>query len=149
MSERSFKVSTLDVPVDATLSPEQGWRELQVRWLVSSETMGAGSTVVGYSVFPPGAAHELHRHPDAEEWEYVLRGSGVKRVGEDEVAIGVGDLVFTPQDVFHGVFNDSGETLETLWGYCGASSLEQAGYVLPDADSEPRLRAWPDDEGTR
>jgi len=141
VSESRFKVRAEAVPVDDGLAPELGWRDLQVRWLVG-EGMGSESTVVGYSVFPPGAAHELHRHPRAEEWEYVLRGSGVKRVGEEEIEIAAGDLVFTPRDVYHGVFNDSSATLETLWGYCGAASLEGAGYVLPGA--EPLLRAWPD-----
>lgn len=141
MSESRFKVRADSVAIDDALAPELGWRDLQVRWLVGAESMGSEDTVVGYSVFPPGAAHELHRHPRAEEWEYVLRGSGVKRVGDEEIEIAAGDLVFTPRDVYHGVFNDSAQTLETLWGYCGAASLDGAGYVLPGG--EPSLRAWP------
>jgi quercetin dioxygenase-like cupin family protein len=135
-SER-YRAHAVGVPVDTTLSGDDGWHELQVRWLVSNEQMGAESTVVGMSVFPPGAKHDLHRHPHAEEWEYVLSGSGVKRTEGVDVPISAGDVVFTPRDTYHGVANTSDETLTTLWGYTGAASLEQAGYVRPEDDDRP------------
>jgi quercetin dioxygenase-like cupin family protein len=126
-----------DVPVDNTLEEGAGWHKLQVRWLVSRETQGSEHTVVGLSVFPPGAKHDLHRHPNAEEWEYVLSGSGIKHTAGRDVAISQGDIVFTPRDEYHGVANTSEhETLRTLWGY-SAASLEEAGYVRPEDDDEP------------
>jgi quercetin dioxygenase-like cupin family protein len=124
-------------PVDTTLDPGEGWHELQVRWLVTRELVGSETTVVGLSVFPPGAKHDLHRHPHAEEWEYVLSGSGIKRVGDRDVPISAGDIVFTPRDAYHGVANTTDETLTTLWGYTGAASLEEAGYVRPADDDSP------------
>jgi quercetin dioxygenase-like cupin family protein len=126
-----------DVPVDNTLEEGAGWHKLQVRWLVSRESQGSEHTVVGLSVFPPGAKHDLHRHPNAEEWEYVLSGSGIKHTAGRDVAISQGDIVFTPRDEYHGVANTSEhETLTTLWGY-SAASLEEAGYVRPEDDDEP------------
>jgi quercetin dioxygenase-like cupin family protein len=126
-----------DVPVDNTLEEGAGWHKLQVRWLVSRESQGSEHTVVGLSVFPPGAKHDLHRHPNAEEWEYVLSGSGIKHTAGRDVAISQGDIVFTPRDEYHGVANTSEhETLRTLWGY-SAASLEEAGYVRPEDDDEP------------
>jgi oxalate decarboxylase/phosphoglucose isomerase-like protein (cupin superfamily) len=135
------KVAATAVAVDTTLDPAEGWHELKVRWLVTRELMGSDSTVVGYSVFPPGAKHDLHRHPRAEEWEFVISGSGIKHVDGVDVPIAAGDLVFSGRGTFHGVANTSSETLTTLWGYTGAASLEEAGYELPD---EPR--AWPAEE---
>jgi oxalate decarboxylase/phosphoglucose isomerase-like protein (cupin superfamily) len=138
------KARAVDVPVDATLDTGEGWHELRVRWLVTNELMGSEKTVVGYSVFPPGARHDLHRHPNAEEWEFVLSGSGVKRVGDQNVEISEGDIVFTPQNQFHGVANTSEtDTLTTIWGYCGAGSLEDAGYVLPSDDDQPNTSTTP------
>jgi uncharacterized RmlC-like cupin family protein len=40
---------------------------MDVRWLVTSETVGATETVFGVTIFPPGAKHELHRHPNLQE----------------------------------------------------------------------------------
>jgi quercetin dioxygenase-like cupin family protein len=139
------KTRSAAVPVDTTLDAAAGWHELQVRWLVTREQTGSETTVVGLSVFPPGAKHDLHRHPHAEEWEYVLSGSGIKRVGDRDVPIAAGDIVFTPRDEYHGVANTTDETLTTLWGYTGAASLEEAGYVRPADDDRPGAPqgSWP------
>jgi quercetin dioxygenase-like cupin family protein len=132
----SFKVRADAVVVDQGLSADDGWDALEVRWLITGATMGSELTVVGASTFPPGASHDLHRHPHAEEWEYVLDGFGIKRVGDEDLQIGPGDIVFTPRGVIHGVVNTSDEVLRTIWGYSGAGDLAQAGYVLASDDPE-------------
>ena len=79
----------------------------------------------------------MHRHPNAEEWEYVLQGVGIKRVGEDTFYLRAGDLAFVPRNAYHALENASNsETLVTIWGYCGASSLEEAGYFTPEDDQK-------------
>ncbi len=139
-----FKVRADEVDIDSSLSPDHGWVDLRVRWLISRASHGATRTVVGYSVFPPGARHDLHHHPNAEEWEHVLRGHGIKRVGGDDIAIGPGDTIFTPAGTYHGVANVSEQDeLVTIWGYCGAASLEEAGYVVPADDGEAPGAPWP------
>jgi len=37
------------------------------------------------TILPPGVGsmHALHRHPNAEEWEYVVHGVGIKHVGDE------------------------------------------------------------------
>jgi quercetin dioxygenase-like cupin family protein len=148
MTETShpMKIRSMELPVDKGLERERGWEGLEVRWLIHADSVGAEQTVVGLSIFPPGAKHNLHRHPNAEEWEYVLEGRGIKRIGDDDIEIGPGDVVFAPRDTYHGLANPegSGETLITLWGYCGAASLDAAGYVLPKDDPESdQPHDWP------
>ena len=121
-----------EVPSDGSLTDERGWVGMDVKWLIAGSTVGSRQTVVGRTVFPPGARHDLHRHPHAGEWEYVLRGEGVKRVGDDAIRVGEGEIVFVPQGVYHALENTSDtDLLVTIWGYCGAGSLAEAGYVLP------------------
>jgi quercetin dioxygenase-like cupin family protein len=134
-TEHHLKTSGGEIASDASLTEERGWHQMDVRWLITRESMGATKTVVGRTFFPPGGRHDLHRHPNAEEWEYVLSGEGIKRVGDEAFRIGEGELVFCPQDVYHGMENASQtEPLVTIWGYCGAGSLEEAGYILPEDD---------------
>ena len=79
---------------------------------------------------PPGvnARHAMHRHPNAEEWEYVIQGVGIKYVGAKSFFLRAGDLAFVPRNEYHALENASDtETLVTIWGYSGASSLEEAG----------------------
>ncbi len=134
-----FKIVPAQVNPDRTLREDRGWHKMDVQWLITDKTVGSTLTVVGRTTMPPGvkAQHALHRHPNAEEWEIVLQGVGLKHVGDQSFLLKPGELAFVPRDVYHGLENPSdSETLVTLWGYCGASSLEEAGYIIPEDDPD-------------
>jgi quercetin dioxygenase-like cupin family protein len=131
-----YRVSSATVAPDGTLSADEGWIDMEVRWLVTADTVGSEQTVVGRTVLKPGSKHDIHKHPHAEEWEYVVSGSAIKHVGDGSVRLEAGDVVFVPADVFHGLENASdSEPVVTVWGYSGAATLEAAGYELPDSGS--------------
>ena len=138
LTEHARKVSLDDVKVPIDQRPEAGrpgWIDMDVRWLVTRQTVGAEETVFGVTYFPPGSRHEIHRHEHAEEVEYLIAGQGVARVGEDDVAMGVGDAVFVPRNHYHGFRNTSDtETAVMIWCYAGAASLEEAGYITEEQD---------------
>lgn len=130
-----FRVSSMKVDPDAGLSAEEGWIDMEVRWLITADSVGAEQTVVGRTVLKPGSKHDIHRHPHAEEWEYVVSGTAIKHVGDEWVRLEAGDVVFVPANVFHGLENASdSEPVVTVWGYSGAATLEAAGYELPGSD---------------
>jgi quercetin dioxygenase-like cupin family protein len=134
-----FKVRPQDRGPDTSLREDEGWHRMDVRWLITGDSMGSTMTVVGRTMMPPGvkAQHAWHRHPNAEEWELVLQGVGIKHVGSESFFLRPGELAFVPRDVYHGLENASDtEPLVTIWGYCGASSLEQAGYIIPSDDPD-------------
>src|SRR5689334_21198271 len=91
-----FRISSTAVSPDGSLSAEEGWIDMEVRWLVTADTVGAEQTVVGRTVLKPGSKHDIHKHPHAEEWEYVISGSAIKHVGDDSVRLEAGDVVFVP-----------------------------------------------------
>jgi len=131
-----YRVSSMAVPPDGSLTADDGWIDMEVRWLVTADTVGSEQTVVGRTVLRPGSKHDIHRHPHAEEWEYVVSGSAIKHVGGDSVRLEAGDVVFVPANVFHGLENASGsEPVVTIWGYSGAATLAAAGYELPEGDT--------------
>ena len=136
--EHRRKVHVEAVAGEASGQPESGkpgWIDMDVRWLVTRDTVGADETVFGVTYFPPGSRHEIHRHENAEEVEYLIAGQGVARVGEDDVAMGVGDAVFVPRNDYHGFRNTSDtETAVMIWCYAGAASLEEAGYITEEQD---------------
>jgi quercetin dioxygenase-like cupin family protein len=139
LTEKSrYKIDPDDFASDQTLKEERGWLKMDVRWMVTDKTIGSESTVVGRTIMPPGvgAKHALHRHPNAEEWEYIVFGTAIKRVGDDTFILRAGEIAFIPRNVYHGLENASqNEPLITLWGYCGAPSLEKAGYIIPEDDA--------------
>jgi len=135
VKDSHFKIIPDDVKPDSSLKEERGWHKMDVRWLVTGKNMDSKQTVVGRTIMPPGvkSRHAIHRHPNAEEWEYIVSGVGRKHVGDESFVLHAGELAFIPRNAYHGLENASDtETLVTLWGYCGASSLEEAGYVIPE-----------------
>lgn len=128
-STHPMKVSVEGFEADGTLRAEEGWVNMNVKWLITSDNVGAQQTVFGITVFPPGAKHDIHRHPHAEETEYLVEGSGIARVGDDDVEMTAGDIVFVPKDDYHGFVNTSEtERAVMVWCYGGAASLKAAGY---------------------
>jgi quercetin dioxygenase-like cupin family protein len=135
VNKHPYKVTVGDAESSAGI-PERGWVEMDVRWLVTKESVGAAKTVFGVTLFPPGARHELHRHPNAEEVEYLVSGSGIAYVGDDAVELGPGEAVFVPQNEYHGFENNSDSEVVMAWYYAGAASLEDAGFVTRREDDE-------------
>ena len=134
VEDSHFKIQADEVKSDTTLKEERGWHKMDVRWLVTNKTQDSKQTVVGRTIMPPGvkSKHAIHRHPNAEEWEYILSGVALKHVGGETFTLRAGELAYIPRNIYHGLENASDtEPLVTLWGYCGASSLEEAGYVIP------------------
>jgi mannose-6-phosphate isomerase-like protein (cupin superfamily) len=81
-----------------------------------------------------GAKHDIHRHPNAEEVEYLMSGSGIAYVGDDAVELGPGEAVFVPQNEYHGFENTSDGEVVMAWYYAGAASLDDAGFVTRSED---------------
>jgi quercetin dioxygenase-like cupin family protein len=97
VTEHPMKTSFDATPRDAGLRSEDGWVDMDVRWLLTRETVGAEHSVFGITVFPPGSKHDIHRHPNAEEFEYLVSGHGIARVGDADVELGPGEVVFVPR----------------------------------------------------
>jgi quercetin dioxygenase-like cupin family protein len=128
VKEHPYKVGVHETESSPGL-PERGWVDMDVRWLVTKETVGSSKTVFGITFFEPGARHELHRHPNAEEVEYLVSGRGIAYVGDDSIELGAGEAVFVPQNEYHGFENNSDAVVVMAWYYAGAASLEDAGFV--------------------
>src|SRR3954464_10058588 len=53
----------------------------------------------------PGASTTPHYHPRSEEIYYILRGVGLMRIGDESVAVTVGDAVAIPPGLVHQITN--------------------------------------------
>ena len=126
-----YRINVREVPLAGGLTEEEGWVDTRVQFLIDEESAGSDQLVVGRTVLPPGARHERHLHPNADEFLVVLSGSGEIYTAEGEEPAGEGDVVFTPAGPWHGFNNTSAEDVLLLWGWRGAGSLEKAGYELP------------------
>lgn len=114
--------------------PATGFIGMGARWLATDEICDTGSLVVGASRFAArGGAHELHRHAETAEFFIVLSGQGAQ-LDEDgnEVAVEVGEAALLPKGSWHGFRNTGSEEVRAVFGFLGATSLDNAGYELAD-----------------
>jgi mannose-6-phosphate isomerase-like protein (cupin superfamily) len=78
-----------------------------------AESEGAYVVIVG--TFPPSQpAPPLHVHPQTDEAFYVADGDATFRLGDREVPVGAGGLVFVPRGMAHTVWNSGDRPVRGL-----------------------------------
>ena len=100
--------------------------------IVCRENMGSKQTVMGRSVYSPGAYHDQHCHLYAEEFIYCLSGKGVVGNGDKEYLFTPGDVQFAAIGEIHWLRNPFDEPLEFIWVYSGVAMPMESGYSTPD-----------------
>lgn len=91
-----------------------------------------GSELLGARLWrlPPRSANTLHKHITAEEFYFVLEGTGRIRVGDDTLTVPRHGGVWVAPAELRQIFNDSGS--ETLWLIVGAPDREfEPGQMDP------------------
>jgi len=127
---KPYRTNIREVSYVEGLTREEGWINMQVQFLIDEKSAGSDKLVFGYTVLPPGARHERHRHFHCDEFLLVLKGHGEIYTDEGEEPSGEGDVVFTPRGHWHGFNNTSDQEVTLVWGWSGAGSLEAAGYEV-------------------
>ena len=118
------------VPAEAYKDPAAHWRDVARHTLVG----GAGATCpfhVRYFEIAPGgySSHEVHAH---EHVVIPIRGRGVVRIGDREVAVGFGDVVYVAPNDPHQFQNPTDEPFGFL-------------CIVPAERDPPR--PWPPERG--
>jgi quercetin dioxygenase-like cupin family protein len=125
-----FQLHVTDVE-PAPVEPKDGWRDMDIRFLVRDDNANSGEICFWRTLFPPGAAHERHYHPNAAEVLYVLRGRGGAGTEDEEHEVTAGSVVYIPRGAIHWLRNlDPEQELEIVGCYAPVGSLEEAGYVF-------------------
>jgi quercetin dioxygenase-like cupin family protein len=127
---RHFQLNVTDID-PAPVKRDDGWRDMDIRFLVRRDNAGAGEVCFWRTVFPPGGAHERHYHPNAAEVLYVLRGRGAAGTEAEEHEVSPGTVQYIPKGAVHWLRNlEPEQELEIVGCYAVAGSLEEAGYVF-------------------
>lgn len=84
--------------------------------------------------FPPMSANTLHKHIRAEEFYFVLEGTGRMRIGGETLTVAKHGGVLVGPSQLRQVFNDT--DVEVLWLIIGAP--EEVEF-LPGAKTKPDL----------
>ena len=113
----------------ARVKRNEGWHEMNIKWLLDEKTVGIKSAVLFKAVIKAGAAHEKHLHHKADELVYIISGKGCHGLGDEEWDTGPGDAYLDPRDIVHWSYGtDPDDPLILVGVYVGAGSLEDTGY---------------------
>ena len=100
---------------------EPGMRRKVFRF-VSPET-GSEEFMAGITIFEPGESSSYHIHPESEEINLVLGGSGIVVAEDEEAPFGPGQAMWVPKGVYHQHKNTGLEPLRLLWVYTPQAEL--------------------------
>jgi mannose-6-phosphate isomerase-like protein (cupin superfamily) len=100
---------------------EPGMRRKVFRF-VSPDT-GSEEFMAGITIFEPGEASSYHVHPESEEINLVLEGSGVMVSEGEEAEFGQGHAMWVPKGVHHQHRNTGTDPLRLLWVYTPQAAL--------------------------
>lgn len=129
-------INSSERPRNSVHNPDLGFFNMGASWLVSEEGLPGANLVVGAAVYgmpDTDGGHALHRHPAGEEFLYLRSGESSHLTEAGSIPMGPGDIAFIPTGEWHGIWNHSASGSHSVFGYLGSSSLEEAGYELPDA----------------
>ena len=70
---KPYRTNLRDVPHVAGLKPKDGWINMQVQFLIDQKTANSDKLVLGWTVLPPGARHDAHRHFHADQRRRISR----------------------------------------------------------------------------
>ena len=122
-------------PIFAQLKPIEGyhvitpgdlaWRPSNLMCIPNADFLErTGSKLLGARLWrlPPRSANTLHRHVRAEEFYFVVAGTGRMRVGDETLTIPQHGGVLVGPPVVRQIFNDT--DTEVLWLVVGAPDAE-------------------------
>jgi mannose-6-phosphate isomerase-like protein (cupin superfamily) len=113
------------------LSPENGFHNMDCRWLMDRNTAGSKMSMLGFTIFCPGGQHDPHIHDNAEEYMITVRGHGSTLIGHKWYKMKPGQAVFIPRGAVHSTRNTSKKkNLEIFFFNAGAATLGESGYRL-------------------
>ena len=104
---------------------ELAWRPSNIMRIPNADFLErTGSEILGARLWrmPPKSANTLHKHVRAEEFYFVVEGTGRMRVGAETLTVPrLGGVLVGPSAV-RQIFNDT--DVETLWLIVGAPEKE-------------------------
>ena len=108
-----------------------------LEWLSVPSVTGAESLVVLRIEMPAGGGHTFHRHPNQEEFLYVIDGTLEQWVHDQRRTLAAGDACFIPRNTVHASFNASREREAVLLAVLGPSVGESGATMIEVGDQEP------------
>ena len=101
---------------------------------ISVETI----TYVSLAKLQPSLSYESHTHRDHEEIDYIIRGKGRMKIGNEEARFRDGDVIYIPEKTSRSIINDGEEMVDL--GKREYQKIMVLVLLLPIACSQKNLQ---------
>ena len=109
----------------------------KIQFLSDERTTGAKPMSFGSVRLEPGKGHARHNHPDADEYIYVVSGTGEQMLDDHPpVPIKPGACIWIPIGIYHSTLNTGSEPLHLVVVYNPAGP-EEGLRIMPDVQIIP------------
>ena len=118
--------------VDEASCQTDGWDGMRWKTLFSGDRTPTDQITQGIAEMraPPPGALLLHRHPQTETY-YVLSGTGVLQIDDQQYPLTPGVAAFIPGGALHAAFATGEEPLRILYTFA-ANSFSDVSYQFVD-----------------
>jgi mannose-6-phosphate isomerase-like protein (cupin superfamily) len=105
--------------------------------LVSEETCDSKDLSITIVDMEPGGIQHVHAH-DSEQMYYIMEGSGLMTVDEEQRQVEEGECIFFPSSARHGLENTGGTRLRYLSAASPSFRKEDSRrlWALPSLEAE-------------
>ena len=112
------------------LDGEQLWLGLESEGLrrkvfrvVNQELVDSEHVAAGLTIFDPGESSSLHNHPESEEIDFIVKGTGEVVSNGERSSFGEHSFMFIPKGVEHQHVNTGDEPMWLVWMYTPSGDL--------------------------
>lgn len=110
----------------------------EIRPLIDRTTSEITHCSLAEEILPPGKAVTPHHHLQLEEVYYIMSGSGVMTVGDEQCEVGAGDAIYIPRNHRHTLENTGSEPIRLLL-VCGPAFFYEDEIIHKEAPEESSL----------
>jgi mannose-6-phosphate isomerase-like protein (cupin superfamily) len=99
-----------------------------IRELLAHRNSSIRHQSLAEALVPVGVRTQPHYHPQTEEIYYILAGTGVMYLADENRAVGPGDAIAIPPEQIHSIENVG--TVDLVFLCCCAPGYEHSDTVL-------------------
>lgn len=117
-------------------SSNTGKLKILTSWmLIGPKNSSARNVSIQISEVPVGSEQPMHNH-EPEQCYYVIKGKGLMVIDEESKEVFVGDAIFIPSNLKHGIKNIGDVALEYLTANAPVFSDQYENTLWPSAPTK-------------
>lgn len=130
MTKRNQHIIYLDDLNPDDVGDEEGFAGVDIRWMITDETMGTNRSTLFHVIFPKGAYHGPHYHLKTDELLYTVRGKAIQWVNGIRCEMTEGSAMYIPKNTVHWMRNYWDEEVEVVGIYPDVRNYAESEQVL-------------------